>query len=79
MNQSILAATVISVVFFIIKFLKMRFVDNESEPLKIIVKETGYVFAASILGGFLMDQFKFNNILDTIKEAPAVFTNEPGF
>ena len=79
MNQSILTAVVISVIFFIIKFLKMRFVDNESEPLKTIVKETGYVFASALLGGFLMEQFKFNNILETIKEAPAVFTNEPGF
>jgi|TARA_B100000282_G_C31464635_1_gene368411 hypothetical protein len=57
----------------------MRFVDKESEPLKNIVKESGYVFIASLLGGFLMDQFKFNNILENIKETPSVFTNEPGF
>ena len=57
----------------------MRFVDQESEPLKNIFKESGYVFIASLLGGFLMDQFKFNNILENIKETPSVFTNEPGF
>lgn len=57
----------------------MRFVDKENEPLKIIIKETGYVFISSLLSGFLMEQFKFNNILENIKETPGVFTNEPGF
>ena len=57
----------------------MRFVDKENEPLKTIVKETGFVFVSALLGGFLMDQFKFNNILENIKETPTVFTNEPGF
>ena len=56
----------------------MRFVDHENEPIKTIVKETGYVFLSALLGGFLMEQFKFNNILEKIKEAPTVFTNEPG-
>lgn len=79
MNQTILIAVVTSVIFFLIKFIKMRFIDRESEPIKEVVKESGYVFLSALLGGFLMEQFKFNNILDTIKETPTVFTNEPGF
>lgn len=79
MNQYILVAVVTSIIFFLIKFIKMRFVDKENEPLKTIVKDTGFVFVSALLGGFLMDQFKFNNILDNIKETPSVFTNEPGF
>ena len=79
MNQYILVSIVTSIIYFLVKFIKMRFVDKENEPLKIIVKETGYVFVASLLGGFLIEQFKFNNILDNIKETPWVFTNEPGF
>ena len=79
MNQYILVSIITSVIFFLIKFIKMRFVDKESEPLKTIVKESGFVFVASLLGGFLMEQFKFNNILENIKETPSVFTNEPGF
>jgi len=79
MNQYILVSIVISIIFFLIKFIKMRFVDKENEPLKTIVKETGFVFVSALLGGFLMDQFKFNNILENIKETPTVFTNEPGF
>lgn len=79
MNQYILVSIITSIIFFLIKFIKMRFVDKESEPLKTIVKESGFVFVSSLLGGFLMDQFKFNNILENIKETPIVFTNEPGF
>ena len=79
MNQYILVSIVTSIIFFLIKFIKMRFVDKENEPLKTIVKETGFVFISALLGGFLMDQFKFNNILENIKETPTVFTNEPGF
>jgi len=79
MNQYILVSIVTSIIFFLIKFIKMRFVDKENEPLKTIVKETGFVFVSALLGGFLMDQFKFNNILENIKETPTVFTNEPGF
>ncbi len=79
MNQYILVSIVTSIIFFLIKFIKMRFVDKENEPLKTIFKETGFVFVSAVLGGFLMDQFKFNNILENIKETPTVFTNEPGF
>ena len=79
MNHFILVSVVTSIIFFLIKFIKMRFVDKEVTPLKVIVKETAYVFISSLVGGYLIDQFKFNNILENIKETPSVFTNEPGF
>lgn len=79
MNQYIIVSLVTSIIFFLVKFIKMRFIDKENTPLKDIIKETGYVFISSILGGYLIDQFKFNNILENIKETPSVFTNEPGF
>lgn len=79
MNQYVLVAIITSIIFFLIKFIKMRFMDKDTIPLNTIVKESGIVFASALLGGFLMDQFKFNNILQNIKEAPGVFTNEPGF
>ena len=79
MYQYVLVSIITSVIFFLIKFIKMRFVDKENEPLKNIVKETAFVFISALLGGYLTDQFKFNNILEKIKETPTVFTNEPGF
>jgi len=79
MNQIIIISIITSIIFFFIKFIKIRFLDKENEPIKEIVKETGFVFISSLLSGFLMDQFKFNNILENIKGTPSVFTNEPGF
>ena len=79
MNQYVLVAIITSIIFFLIKFINMRFIDKDTIPLNTIVKESGIVFISALLGGFLMDQFKFNNILQNIKESPGVFTNEPGF
>jgi hypothetical protein len=79
MNNYILTSVVISVIYFIIKFIEMRFINKETTPVKEIFKNTVVVFLSSIIGGFLLDQFKINNIFENIKEVPNVFTNEPGF
>ena len=79
MNTYILSSIVISVIYFIIKFIEMRFINKEATPIKDILKNTLIVFISSIMGGFLLEQFKINNIFETIKEVPNVFTNEPGF
>ena len=79
MNNYILSSIVISVIYFIIKFIEMRFINKEATPIKDILKNTLIVFISSIMGGFLLEQFKINNIFETIKEVPNVFTNEPGF
>ena len=79
MNNYILTSIVISIIYFIIKFIEMRFINKEATPIKEVFKNTIAVFLASIIGGFLLDQFKLNNIFETIKEAPNVFTTEPGF
>ena len=57
----------------------MRFINKETTPVKEIFKNTVVVFLSSIIGGFLLEQFKINNIFENIKDVPNVFTNEPGF
>jgi hypothetical protein len=79
MNNYILTSVVISVIYFIIKFIEMRFINKETTPVKEIFKNTVVVFLSSIIGGFLLEQFKINNIFENIKDVPNVFTNEPGF
>ena len=79
MNSYILNSIITSIIYFIIKFIEMRYIDKETKPVKDLFKSTAIVFIASICGGFLMEQFKFNNILENIKEVPKIFTNEPGF
>ena len=57
----------------------MRFINKEAKPLKDIIKETVIVFLSSILGGFIFEQFKIPYLLESVKEIPKVFTNDPGF
>ncbi len=79
LNNFIINSIVISIIYFLIKFLEMRFIEQETKPLKDLIKNTTFVFISSMMGGFLLEQFKFNNILKLDKEDPKVFTNEPGF
>ena len=79
MNNYLLNSIIIGIIYFIIKFIEMRFVEKEAKPLKDIIKETALVFLSSILGGYILEQFKIPNLLGSIKEIPKVFTNDPGF
>jgi hypothetical protein len=80
MDNIFVVATVISVVFLISKFVEMRFVDNESKPLKLLIRDTLLVYFSVISGYFIMEQLK--PVLETAGEtigAPQVFTDNPEF
>lgn len=81
MNNIFTVAGIISVIFLIVKFIEMRFVDKESKPLKLLVRDTLFVFFSVISGHFIIEQLKpimqeggENSITN-----PAVFTDNPGF
>jgi hypothetical protein len=76
-------ATVISVIFFITKFIEMRFIDKESKPLKYLIRDSFLVYFSVIISNFVMDQL--NPIMTvggssgaSLKITPA-FTDNPGF
>ena len=80
MDNIFIIAMVISVVFFISKFVEMRFIDNESKPLKLLIRDTLLVYFSVISGYFIMEQLK--PVLETVGEnisAPQVFTDNPEF
>ena len=80
MTNVYLIAGTISVIFFIVKFIEMRFVDKESVPLKYLVRDTVVVFFSVLAGLFVLDQLK--PVIDenlTQVSNPAVFTDNPGF
>ena len=71
---------IISFVFLIVKFLEMRFVDKESKPLKLLIRDSLLVYFSVIAGNFVIDQLK--PIIQEggeISTSPAVFTDNPGF
>jgi hypothetical protein len=80
MDNIFIIATVISIVFLISKFIEMGFVDNESKPLKLLIRDTLLVYFSVISGYFIMEQLK--PVLETASEsisAPQVFTDNPEF
>ena len=80
MDNIFIIAAIISTVFLILKFIEMRFVDNESKPLKLLIRDTLLVYFSVISGYFIMEQIK--PVLETAGEtlsAPQVFTDNPEF
>jgi hypothetical protein len=80
MDNIFIIATVISIVFLISKFIEMRFIDNESKPLKLLIRDTLLVYFSVIVGYFITEQLK--PVLETVGEnilAPQVFTDNPEF
>ena len=79
MDNIFLAAGIISVIFFIAKFLEMQYVDKEPKPLKILIRDSLLVYISSILGWFVIDQLKpvINDI--DVSITPLAFTDNPPF
>jgi hypothetical protein len=79
MNNIFLVAGIISVIYFIGKFLEMRYIDNEPKPLKILVRDTLLVYVSVVCGNFIIDQLQpVLNEVD-IQDNPLVFTDNPSF
>ena len=75
MDNLYLSAFIVSSIFFIIKFIEVRFITKEEIILKKIIN-TIVVYFSVIVGYFISDQFKISKSLTN--EAP-VFTDGPGF
>jgi hypothetical protein len=80
MDNIFLIAGIISVIFFLVKFLEMRYVDNESKPLKFLIRDTLVVYISVITGNFIYEQVT-PVIAETVKSpsVPIAFTDEAPF
>lgn len=80
MNNIFVIASLISVVFFVVKFIEMRFVEKENKPLKTLVKNTLLVYFSVLIANFVADQI--NPLMNggaTGPKVTPVFTDNPGF
>tara|TARA_B100001769_G_C22028533_1_gene552669 strand:- start:139 stop:375 length:237 start_codon:yes stop_codon:yes gene_type:complete len=78
MNQ-LLTSSIISVIFFILKFIEMRLILKENKPLKDLFKETLLVFISATLSLIVLEQFNLNELIGNIKSSPSVFVSKPDF
>tara|TARA_Y100000816_G_C26015628_1_gene531137 strand:+ start:736 stop:993 length:258 start_codon:yes stop_codon:yes gene_type:complete len=85
MNFKIIPSLLISVLYFIIKFIEMRFIKRNSEEnketksLKNITLDSFVVFISSVFSFFIIEQFKLEQIIGETKEQLSAFTNNPDF
>jgi len=84
MMDQFLTSLVISFVYLIVKFVEMRFIEEENKPLKYLIRDTLFVFFSSFAGLFVLEQLK--PIMGTsigggegVKSIPPVFVEDPGF
>ena len=77
-----ITAAVISIIFLIVKFIEMRFVEKEPKPFKLLIRDTLLVYFSVVSGHFILDQLKpmMTGGGDGVPSAaPQVFVEEPGF
>jgi hypothetical protein len=54
MTEVFIYALAISTIFFLFKFIEMKFLsDDDKKPLKVVVKESLFVYSASVVSLYL--------------------------
>jgi hypothetical protein len=84
MMNHLITSVVISFVYLIVKFIEMRFIDEENKPLKLLIRDALFVFISCLTGFFLLEQLKpiLNYSMGGGAESvisPPVFTEDPQF
>ena len=77
MTNVFLASAIIAVVYFSYRFIEMRFVTKQAQPLRNLVKDSIVVYLCAVAGDFVIRQFQ--PLLGDAKVEPQVFVNEPNF
>jgi len=83
MTSIFVVAAVISIIFLVAKFLEMRYIEKESKPLKLLIRDTLLVYFSVIIANFVMEQInpimiRGGGSTNNSKITP-VFTDNPGF
>lgn len=79
MDNIFLVAGIVSVIYFIAKFLEMRYVDKEAKPLKYMIRDSLLVYISVVIGETIIDQLKPVIENSDLTEIPLVFTDNPPF
>jgi len=77
MENIFIIAAIISITFFIVKFIEMRVIEKESKPLKILIRDALLVYFSVIISNFVINQI--NPVVNSIQKITPVFTDNPGF
>ena len=68
-----------AILFLIMKYIEIRFIEKENKPLKELIKDTLIVYISVLSGFYLLDQL--SPMMESVSSdnIPAVFTGNPEF
>ena len=76
MDNIFAIATVISIIFFIAKFIENKYLEKDNiKPIKLIVRDTLLVYFSVLCGYFIIQQL--GHINQTGGKHTPVFTDDP--
>ena len=88
MEKILIFAISITILFCVLKFMEMKYIDKEIKPLKFFIRDAIIVFTSSFLCVYVLLQYDknitdlFAVVTDTKVFSPdttTIFTGEPGF
>ena len=77
--MNIKVALVVSITFFLIKFVEMRMIKKEMVPVSEMCRESTYVFLSYLVAEFVIEQIDTNEKLMSGGENAKVFLGNPDF
>ena len=75
-NSQFFIAGVIGFIYFLFRFIEMKFIVKEVKPIKVMIRDALLVFISVLLGNYLLTNL---SPLKKLTENPKVFVNDPGF
>lgn len=79
MDNIFVIAGIVSIIFFIVKFIEMRYIEKESKPLKLLIRDSLIVYISVVTGNFIIVQLQpvINEGINNVN--PVAFTDNPPF
>ena len=80
MENIFVLSTLIAIVYFLAKFIEMRFVLKDIKPLKYLIRETLLTYVSTVIGLFIANQFDIMKAaVNVVGGGVNVFVDNPGF
>jgi len=79
MENLFLIAGIIAAVYFLVKFIEMRFILKESRTLKSQLRDSLLVYVSSVIALFIYDNISDSSSKALVQPDVQVFTGTPGF
>lgn len=75
MNNTFVNSFIVSVLYLVIKFIQMRFIEKKNKPIKELVSDTLMVYISVLFGFYMLQLIEKSEIT----EQTHIFTGSPDF